>query len=151
MKADNPKFSIIIITLNSGDTLAGCLSSIFSVKYPRNMYEVIIVDAGSSDGTLEIAKKFPVDKVIVEQGALRGRARNIGLKEAKGEIVAMVDSDLTSLDDDWILKAEKALKDPNVAVVRGNDLIPIPTNDMSFRQRALFFMSIAPTRILREE
>lgn len=147
----HPRVSIIIITFNSGDTIEKCLSSVFEVKYPRDKCEVIVVDAGSTDRTLEIVKKFPVDKLIVEEGALRGKARKIGVQEATGEILVMIDSDLSSLDNDWLVEAVREFNDPRVAVVRGDDLIPVPSEDMNFFQRALFFMSIAPSRMLLKE
>lgn len=152
MKSDEyPRVSIIIITFNSGDTIEGCLSSVFEVKYPRDKYEVIVVDAGSTDGTLEIVKKFPVDKIIIKKGALRGKARSIGVQEATGEILAMVDSDLSALENDWLVKAMREFTDPTVGMIRGDDLIPVPSEHMNFFQRALFFMSIAPSRMLLKE
>ena len=150
VKSDEyPRVSIIIITFNSADSVEGCLSSVFKVNYPRDKYEVIIVDSGSTDGTLEIVKKFPVDKLIVVEGALRGKARNIGVEAATGEIVAMVDSDLSASDNDWLAKAVKGFDDdPQVALVRGSDLILLPSKDMNFFQRAIYFLSIVPSRIL---
>lgn len=143
-----PQVSIIIITFNSEDTIDKCMSSVFKVDYPRDKYEVIVVDAGSTDRTLEIVKKFPVDKLIVEEGALRGKARNIGVREARGEIVAMVDSDLSSVDNDWLSRAVREFDDPYVALVRGADLVLLPSENMSFFQRAIYFMSVAPSRML---
>lgn len=149
VKSDGyPRVSIIIITFNSADSVEGCLSSVFKVNYPRDKYEVIVVDSGSTDGTLEIVKKFPVDKLIVEEGALRGKARNIGVREATGEIVAMVDSDLSSTDDDWLARAVKGFNGPQVALVRGSDLILLPSKNMNFFQRAIYYLSVVPSRIL---
>ncbi len=149
MKPDRfPRVSIIIITLNSADSVEKCLSSVFKLDYPRDKYEVIVVDSGSTDGTVEIVKKFPVDNLIVAEGALRGKARNIGVREATGDIIAMVDSDLSSTDNYWLIKAIKGFDNTQVALIRGDDLILLPSKNMNFFQRAIYFLSIVPSRIL---
>ena len=150
MKSNYPLVSIIIITSNSEDTITKCLSSLFNVNYPREKFEVIIIDAGSTDRTIEMVKNFPVDKILVKKG-VRGKARNIGVQEAKGEIVAMVDSDLSSPNNDWLVNAVKEFKDPRIALVRGRDLVLLPKKSMNFFQRAIYFMSITPSRILLNE
>jgi len=51
------KFSFVIPAYNSGKYIKPCLNSIFKIDYPKKDYEVIIVDGGSKDKTLEIIKQ----------------------------------------------------------------------------------------------
>lgn len=87
---DKPLVSIIIPTYNSEKTLFLCLESIKRQIY-RNL-EVIVVDNFSTDKTVKIAKSYGA-KVIQVRGE-RAKAKNIGLKYARGKYVLFVDSDM---------------------------------------------------------
>ncbi|MBI4743984.1 MAG: glycosyltransferase [Actinobacteria bacterium] len=58
-----PTINIIIPTLNSAKTLGDCLKSIAVQDYPKDKIEVIVADAGSTDGTLDIVNKFSVSNL----------------------------------------------------------------------------------------
>ncbi len=89
----NPKVSIVICTYNARNLVKRCLDSIFSQNY-RNI-EVICVDGGSEDGTLELLKKYKVrivhNKKRFPEGPGMGKAQ--GVKVSKGEIIAFIDQD----------------------------------------------------------
>jgi len=87
---DEPLVSVIIPTYNSGKTLDRCLSSIKNQTY-KNI-EVIVVDNFSKDNTPEICKKHGAKLIQVE--GERARAKNIGVKHAKGKYVLFIDSDM---------------------------------------------------------
>ena len=57
------KLSIILPTYNNERTIEECLESIFMQKFPSKEFEVLFIDGGSNDKTIEIAKKFNV-KII---------------------------------------------------------------------------------------
>jgi len=98
--------SIIIPTYNSEKTLFECLKSVYSQSYP--FYEVIIVDNYSTDGTLDIAKKFGVK--IIQAKSNPARARNIGIANSAGKYILFVDSDQIlspSVIEDCVKKCEK--------------------------------------------
>lgn len=84
--------SVVIPALNSAETLPHTLSSIFSNKFPSENFEVIVVDNGSVDGTDKIATKFPVKLYYCSK---KGYAPtlNVGIKEAKGELIGFTASD----------------------------------------------------------
>ena len=88
-----PELSIIIPTHNSASTIDRCINSLNAKSYHREKYEIIIVDDGSKDKTIELAKKAGVDKIIVTDPCFQGKARNIGVKNAEGDLVAFIDSD----------------------------------------------------------
>src|SRR3989344_202368 len=89
--------SIIIPTYNEEKTIANCLKSIKNQTYKP--VEVIVVDDGSTDKTVEIIKKCQMSNVkcqILRQHHLGpGPARNLGAKYAEGEILVFVDADMT--------------------------------------------------------
>jgi arabinofuranan 3-O-arabinosyltransferase len=86
---EKPRVSIIIPTNNSGETIEECLRSIQGQNYP--LYEVIIVDNFSNDGTLETAKEFGAK--IIQQKCNPAQARNIGVDNSAGRYVLFLDSD----------------------------------------------------------
>ncbi len=89
-----PTISVIIPTLNCAEALAICLHSIASQDYPKESVEIIVVDGGSSDNTLSIARSFGCR--VVSEPRLRHdqeARRSLGLRESVGELVAFIDSD----------------------------------------------------------
>lgn len=91
------KVSIVIPMLNSAETLEKCLASI-KTNNSKCEYEIIVVDAGSTDGSIEIAKKY-ADKVLT--GMPSRINRNKGIENAEGDIICFTDSDCT-VPEDWI-------------------------------------------------
>ena len=87
---NNPLVSIIIPSYNSERTLPSCLESIKKQTYWNT--ETIVVDNFSTDRTLEIAQRYGA-KVIQVSGE-RVRAKNIGLKHARGKYVLFIDADM---------------------------------------------------------
>ena len=115
--------SVVIPALDSADTIAYTLSSIFSGDFPKNLYEVIVVDNGSVDNTVDVASRFPV-KVYVCLKRGQGPARNLGIKKACGDIICFTDSDVI-LPANWLKKISDFLeKHPEVDGVGGPMLPP---------------------------
>ena len=93
---DLPKISIVIPSYNKVEYIQETLESIVSQKYPN--LEIIIQDGGSTDGTLEIikkyAKKYPkIISWISKKDKGQVDAINKGLKKAKGDILAFINAD----------------------------------------------------------
>ncbi len=91
----NSKVSVIIPIHNSEKTIKQCLTSVLNQTYKN--YETIVVDNNSTDNSKSIINSFQNKnkeiKYFFEKRIGRGFARNKGLKEAKGEIIIMTDSD----------------------------------------------------------
>jgi glycosyltransferase involved in cell wall biosynthesis len=87
-----PIFSIVIPTYNRLDLLKRALSSVWGQR--REDYEVIVVDDGSTDGTREwLLTQDKRVRAITQENSGPGAARNIGIREARGDYVALLDSD----------------------------------------------------------
>ena len=88
--------SIVIPTYNSEKFMPNLLDSIFNNGIED--MEVIIVDDCSNDDTVKIAKSYPVRVIELEKNEGPAKARNIGVKAAKGDIIFFLDSDVIVLD-----------------------------------------------------
>lgn len=116
--------SIITPTLNEEKYLPLLLESI--KKQDFNDYEIIIADAGSTDKTIEIAKKH---NCAVIPGGLPAKGRNQGAKIAKGNLLFFLDAD-TVLPDNFFIKSIKEFKERNLEIA-GFCLVPLPRNRLS--------------------
>jgi glycosyltransferase involved in cell wall biosynthesis len=103
-----PLISVIVPTLNAAAYLADALDSIAAQTYERR--EVVLVDGGSTDGTLELARRYGIEPVQ-QNGAGLADAWNCGLEAATGELIAFLDS-----DDRW--EPEKLEKQARVLASR---------------------------------
>lgn len=85
------KFSIITPSLNQAEFIEDTILSVLEQEYPD--FEHIVVDGGSTDGTVDILKKYPHLKWISEKDRGQSDAINKGFKMADGEILAWINSD----------------------------------------------------------
>jgi len=111
-----PFVSVVIPAYNEESQIARCLKSVIETGYPN--LEIIVVDDNSTDSTVEVASKYPV-QVIRRQ--LRGgiaAARNDGVEAARGKIVAFVDSDC-AVDKPWLDLLLSHYADSKIAGVGG--------------------------------
>jgi GT2 family glycosyltransferase len=116
-----PRVSIVVCTYNGGRTLEQCLRSLLALDYPD--YEVIVVDDGSTDDTPAILAGFPGVRTVRQPNQGLSVARNIGLREATGDIVAYTDSDCFA-DADWATHLVYQLERSGAVAVGGPNLTP---------------------------
>jgi len=115
--------SVVIPTLNSGRTLARCLESIRNLDRKNENLEILVVDGGSTDNTLQIAQSFRA-KILTEPKGIRGATYNRGLREAAGEYVGFVDSDGV-VSPSWLREGLCTLsKDTSMAAVYFKSELP---------------------------
>jgi glycosyltransferase involved in cell wall biosynthesis len=114
------KISVITVALNSAPTIVDTLRSVAAQTHPD--VEHIIVDGGSTDGTLELigSESIPVAKLISESDAGIYDAMNKGVSLAKGEIVGFLNSDDVFSDNYVLAKIAKAFCDPTIGVAYGD-------------------------------
>ncbi len=111
------KYSIIVPAYNAGNTIKGCLSAALNQSISRDDYEVIVVDDGSTDGTGDMVKRFPV-KYICQPNRGPASARNHGAREAIGKIILFTDSDCVPAYK-WVEEMTKPFEKPDVIAVKG--------------------------------
>ncbi len=109
------KISVIIPAYNEEKDIGACIKSIKTNKYKN--FDVIVVDAGSKDKTVEISKKL-ADKVVEVHTNAPGPARNIGVEKTDADVVAFTDAD-TIVSENWVAEMAKNFEDPRVVGVGG--------------------------------
>ena len=108
--------SIIVTTYNSELTIDECLRSILELDYPKHLFEVIVIDGGSTDATIEHAKAFPIK--LIHSQLNPPAAYNLVLKDVENELIGLVDSD-AKVEKEWLRKLVKHLNDSEVAAASG--------------------------------
>jgi len=92
-KLQRKKVSVVIPTYNRSLLVQRAIKSVLSQTLPP--YEIIVIDDGSTDDTREILKEYPV-KVFSQKNSGVSSARNLGVKNSSGDVIAFLDS-----DDEW--------------------------------------------------
>ena len=98
------KVSVVIPVKNPGRIFRQVLEAALSQK-TRFKYEIIIIDSGSTDGTVEYCKKFKKQIKLIQikpEEFGHGKTRNLGVSKSKGEYVAFLTHDATPCDDCWL-------------------------------------------------
>jgi len=141
----DPLASIVVLTFNGERYLAEVLAAVFSqeVAFP---YEVIVIDSGSTDRTLEIVRSHPVRlHQIPNREFNHGATRNLGALMANGQFVAYLTQAATPVDTHWLQHLIDSFQiDDRVAAVYGQH-IPRPDCDpVTKRDTQEFFSMMGP-------
>jgi GT2 family glycosyltransferase len=116
-----PRVSVVVCAYNAERTMEACLASLETLNYPD--YEVIVVNDGSRDCTLEISERFPYCRIISQENKGLSIARNVGAEAATGDIVAYTDSDCVA-DPDWLTYLVARMEEGNLAACGGPNFPP---------------------------
>lgn len=107
--AKNPLISAIIPAYNEELYIEKCISSLKNQDLDKSMYEIIVVDNGSTDNTYELAKNMGI-KVLKEPQRGVTHARNMGAEHASGEILVFPDADCL-YPQDWLTRIVNIFKE----------------------------------------
>ena len=114
-----PLISVITPTLNSEKSIGQCIESIFKQDYPKDKIEIIISDGGSTDKTLEIINSINSTnsislKILVNTLKTGEAGKALGVKAARGQIAAFIDSDNILPDAGWMKKMVEPFSDQEI-------------------------------------
>ena len=115
---EQPFVSIVLPVFNEKLYLESCLKTLRQIDYPKEKYEIITVDNGSTDNSLSIAKRY-ADKALLLPGVNVGAVRNFGVKHAKGKVLVFLDSDCL-VPGNWLHQGVRLLFAEEKHVYGGN-------------------------------
>jgi len=124
------KISIITVVRNNKDTIKDAIDSVLSQTYKNTEY--IIVDGGSTDGTVELIKEYgdKIDKFISEPDNGIYDAMNKGLSLATGDVIGILNSDDVYFDNKVLEKVAKRFEGTNIDSLYG-DLYYVKEKDLN--------------------
>lgn len=133
----NTFISIVIPAFNGGDRFRLVLDMIFRQTYKN--FELIVIDSGSKDGTVDLIKKYPAKLVQIKSSEFgHGKTRNFGATLAKGEIVVFLTQDALPSSEHWLSSLVSPFADKQIAGVYGRQ---IPKPDENILDK-IFFLSL---------
>ena len=113
MKVSTPRVSIVMRTKNADWVVGQALAALYSQTFTD--FELIVVDSGSTDGTLDIVRRYPCDLVeIAADSYIPGPVLNNAIERASGEIIVFQNSDVVPLDDGCLGRLVAAFDDAEV-------------------------------------
>lgn len=127
-----PGITLILLTLNGGAALTRTLEAIFQQDLahpdapgPLSRPEVLVIDSGSTDGTLDTLGRYPLRlRQISPQAFGHGRTRNLAAEMAQGEWLVFLSQDATPAGPAWLARLTRHLHAPEVAASFGRQLAP---------------------------
>ena len=115
-----PTVSVIVPVYNDPEGLARCLERLEAQSYPKDLYEVLVVDNGSSEPLDHVVGRFPQARLLTEPRGGQFSARNTGVAQSTGAVLAFTDADCLPLVD-WLEVGVRALLEtPGCAQVGGD-------------------------------
>ena len=120
MTEPKPLYSVIVPAYQAADSLGLCLDALNAQTVARDLYEVIVVDDGSTDGTGEIAQQAGA-RVIAQRNAGPAAARNAGAAAGRGDLLLFTDADCVPVPG-WIAALAVPFADERVAGAKGTYL-----------------------------
>jgi glycosyltransferase involved in cell wall biosynthesis len=110
--------SVVVPIYNEEDHLPGCIAALRALDYPDDRHEILLVDNNSTDRSAEIVRSHAGVRLLSEPRPGDFAARNRGVAESTGDIVAFTGSD-TAPRPDWLQRIVETMRDPDVAVIVG--------------------------------
>jgi glycosyltransferase involved in cell wall biosynthesis len=134
MDKDTKKVSIVIITRNRAEMLNQCLAALVEQTYPADDFEVLVVNDGSTDHTSDIIHRWEDDSRLNVRGFYvdklgYSKARNVGVKNAHGEIISFTDDDCIP-EKNWVERVVGWFDERSEVDAVGQTTIPVFRNSL---------------------
>jgi len=126
-----PFVSVIVPVYNDERRIGECIKSLLDQTYPRDRYEIFIVDNGSTDGTRKVVQKYPVTLLVEDEILSSYAARNKGIQNAKGEILAFTDSDV-KVSNSWLQNGIKSMSESGADYVGSRVELYNPRDNVTY-------------------
>lgn len=139
--------SILLLTKNGRRDLDRVLPALFHQKTAAT-FEIIAVDSGSTDGTLELLRLFPVEVTQIPSHRFHhARTRNLAASLAQGEILVFLSQDAIPAAEDWLETMISNFRDPRVGAVYGRQ---VPKPGSSTERRDVFDAIYGESRMVKD-
>lgn len=141
------KISVLILTKNEAANIDACLTSVLSQGCEGTL-EVIVLDSGSTDSTVEIASRYPVRiERILARDFHHAKTRNYAASLATGEFLVYLAADACPASTDWLRALTSNFADGSVAAVYGRHL---PKPGCNAERQAVLGTVYGDERILKK-
>ncbi len=113
-----PRCSLVIRAYNEEKHIGRLLEGI--MQQTMQDFEIILVDSGSTDATVAIARRYPVNVVHIRPEEFTfGRSLNLGIRHARGEFIVMASAHVYPVYPDWLERLLAPFDDPQIALTYG--------------------------------
>jgi glycosyltransferase involved in cell wall biosynthesis len=113
-----PRISVVVPFHDSEAYIQECATALLAQRYPRDRFEIVMIDNNSTDRSATIVSRCPGVRLLSEPTPGAYAARNRGIRESSGDIIAFTDSDCTP-DPAWLDAIAAALASPEICVAQG--------------------------------
>jgi|GEM_PF-834500 len=147
-----PNISVVIPAYNDAETLDRIIPAILNQKYDADI-EVIVVDDRSTDNTIEIVKKHGLNIITHDRNMGLASSINDGVKNAKHELVCVIEDDALLVDDEWFKKLVPylVLNDDVICVSSPLILTKEVYNKLGFWEKAMFGWEVKKEKEMGDE
>jgi len=133
--------SITILTSNPGEEFKATLDAIFTQDCSFK-FEVVIVDSGSIDGTLDLVKKYPIRLYSIQPNQFNfGLTRDYVFSLTRGQFIVAISQDVIPADKYWLKNLIEPFSDPDIALVQGIVVLPKDRENFYWEKVGMFYFT----------
>ncbi len=139
-----PSVAIVVPCFNEGKTVASTITSLLKIDYPQDKFEILVVDDGSRDDTLAVARGFesnPQVRVFHKENGGKHTAMNYALKHTQADLIGCLDAD-SIVSPSALKEIAQVFVNPNVSAVTPGILIKKPETILQYMQDAEYRLSV---------
>ncbi|MDO8561807.1 MAG: glycosyltransferase [bacterium] len=139
-----PRTCIVVPCFNEKLSLSTTLDSILALNYPRDMLEIIVVDDGSTDKTLAIARQYESNeqvRIFHKENGGKHSALNLALAHTDAELIGCLDADST-VDSEALMRIVSAFRNQEISAVTPGIHVKKPENALQHLQNAEYNFSV---------